>query len=70
MKQVPTDPRDALDVFTDVRARAMIPIHWGTFDLADEPLEEPPRLLERYARERDLGPDRVWILKHGETRPW
>ena len=70
MKQVHTDPRDALEVFTDVRARAMIPIHWGTFDLADEPLEEPPRLLERYARERDLGPDRVWILKHGETRPW
>ena len=70
MKQVHTDPRDALDVFTDVRARAMIPIHWGTFDLADEPLTEPPRLLEQYARERGLGPDRVWIVKHGETRRW
>ena len=70
MKQVHTDPREALDVFTDVQARAMIPIHWGTFDLADEPLDEPPRLLERHARERDLGPDRVWILKHGETRRW
>jgi L-ascorbate metabolism protein UlaG (beta-lactamase superfamily) len=70
MKSVHTDPRDALAAFADVGARAMIAIHWGTFDLADEPLEEPPRLLERYARERGLGPDRVWILKHGETRRW
>lgn len=70
MKQVHTDPRTALDVFADVRARAMIAIHWGTFDLADEPLAEPPRLLEQHARERGLGPDRVWIFKHGETRRW
>jgi L-ascorbate metabolism protein UlaG (beta-lactamase superfamily) len=70
MKAVHTDPRDALDAFADVGARVLIPIHWGTFDLADEPLEEPPRLLERHARERGLGPDRVWLLKHGETRSW
>ena len=70
MKQVHTDPGDALAVFADVRARAMIPVHWGTFDLADEPITEPPLLLERLARERGLGPDRVWILKHGETRGW
>jgi L-ascorbate metabolism protein UlaG (beta-lactamase superfamily) len=48
----------------------MIPIHWGTFDLAEEPLTEPPRLLEQVARERGLGADRVWILEHGETRRW
>jgi len=70
MKPVHTDPREALDVFVDVGARAMIPIHWGTFDLADEPLTEPPRLLEHHARARGLGADRVWILKHGETRAW
>jgi L-ascorbate metabolism protein UlaG (beta-lactamase superfamily) len=70
MRAVHTDPRDALDVLADVRGRAMVPIHWGTFDLADEPLEEPPRLLAEVARERGLGPERVWILKHGETRRW
>jgi L-ascorbate metabolism protein UlaG (beta-lactamase superfamily) len=70
MKPVHTDPREALDVFADVKARAMIPIHWGTFDLADEAIEEPPRLLDRHARARGLGDDRVWILKHGETRRW
>ena len=70
MKMVHTDPADALQVFADVKADAMIPIHWGTFDLAEEPIAEPPRLLERLARERGLGSDRVWILKHGETRHW
>jgi N-acyl-phosphatidylethanolamine-hydrolysing phospholipase D len=70
MKSVHTDPDEALKVFVDVKADVMIPIHWGTFDLADEPIAEPPRLLERLARERGLGPGRVWILKHGETRGW
>jgi L-ascorbate metabolism protein UlaG (beta-lactamase superfamily) len=70
MKQSHTDPREALDALTDVRGRVLLPIHWGTFDLADEPLEEPPRLLEQHARERGLGADRVWIMKHGETRAW
>jgi L-ascorbate metabolism protein UlaG (beta-lactamase superfamily) len=70
MKQVHTDPGTALEAFTDLRARALLPIHWGTFDLADEPLDEPPRLLDRLARERGLGPERVWIFRHGETRAW
>jgi L-ascorbate metabolism protein UlaG (beta-lactamase superfamily) len=70
MKPVHTDPRDALDAFADVGARALLPIHWGTFDLADEPVAEPPRLLEELARARGLGADRVWIFKHGETRSW
>jgi L-ascorbate metabolism protein UlaG (beta-lactamase superfamily) len=70
MKSVHMDPREALDAFADLQARVMIPIHWGTFDLAEEPLAEPPRLLEQHARTRGLGPDRVAIFKHGETRAW
>ena len=29
----------------------MIPMHYGTFDLADEPLGEPYRLLQQYEKE-------------------
>ena len=25
----------------------MMAMHWGTFDLTDEPLDEPPRALAR-----------------------
>jgi L-ascorbate metabolism protein UlaG (beta-lactamase superfamily) len=64
------DPRQALRVFDDVKGRRFVALHWGTFDLADEPLDEPPRLLEAEARRLGLGPDRVWVLHPGETRPW
>lgn len=70
MKWSHTTPEEALQVFADVRGRAFVPIHWGTFDLADEPIEEPPKRLQAEARRLGLGPDRVWLMKHGETRKW
>jgi N-acyl-phosphatidylethanolamine-hydrolysing phospholipase D len=43
-------------------------MHWGTFDLSDEPLDEPPRRLRTAARALRLPDERVWVLAHGETR--
>jgi L-ascorbate metabolism protein UlaG (beta-lactamase superfamily) len=63
-------PEEALEVQTDVAARRLLAIHWGTFDLAQEPLDEPPRRLETERRRRGVDPDRVWVLRHGETRSW
>jgi N-acyl-phosphatidylethanolamine-hydrolysing phospholipase D len=65
-----TTPEESLQIFDDVRGRRFVAMHWGTFDLADEPLEEPPQRLLAEARRRGLDPDRVWILRHGETRGW
>jgi N-acyl-phosphatidylethanolamine-hydrolysing phospholipase D len=70
MRASHTTPEEALQVFEDVRGTAFVPIHWGTFDLADEPLDEPPQRLAADAKRRGLGADRVWMLKHGETRKW
>jgi N-acyl-phosphatidylethanolamine-hydrolysing phospholipase D len=70
MKAAHTTPEEALQILQDVRGRSMVPIHWGTFDLADEPLEEPPQRLQAEAQRLGLGPDRVWLFKHGETRAW
>jgi L-ascorbate metabolism protein UlaG (beta-lactamase superfamily) len=70
MRPVHVSPEEALQLFEDVRGRVFVPIHWGTFDLAEEPIEEPPRRLAAEAERRRLGADRVWILKHGETRSW
>ena len=70
MRASHTSPEEALRAFGDVGGQHFVPIHWGTFDLADEPLDDPPRRLEAEARRLGLGPDRVWIMKHGETRPW
>jgi L-ascorbate metabolism protein UlaG (beta-lactamase superfamily) len=68
MAMTHTTPEEALRVFTDVRARTFVAMHWGTFDLSDEPLEEPPRRLRAAARAMDVPDERVWILAHGETR--
>ena len=70
MKPSHTSPEEALTALADVRGRIFVPIHWGTFDLADEPLDEPPRRLQAEARRLNLGADRVWLLRHGENRSW
>jgi N-acyl-phosphatidylethanolamine-hydrolysing phospholipase D len=70
MKASHTTPEEALQIFVDTGSRAFVPIHWGTFDLADEPLDEPPQRLAADAQRRRLDPERVWILKHGEMRKW
>jgi N-acyl-phosphatidylethanolamine-hydrolysing phospholipase D len=44
-------------------------MHFGTFDLTDEPLDEPPARFLAEAARRGLG-DRAWVLRVGETRPW
>jgi N-acyl-phosphatidylethanolamine-hydrolysing phospholipase D len=70
MKAVHTTPEEAVQAFIDLDARALLGIHWGTFDLAEEPLDEPPKRMLAEVRRRGIDPARAWILKLGETRRW
>jgi N-acyl-phosphatidylethanolamine-hydrolysing phospholipase D len=70
MRPSHTSPEEALRAFADLRAGVMIPVHWGTFDLAEEPLDEPPRRLEAEARRTGVDPARIWRFRLGETRAW
>ncbi len=67
MKPVHMNPQEALKAFKDLDARIFIPIHWGTFKLADEPMDEPPNVLRQKASELSIE-DRIWFFKHGETK--
>jgi N-acyl-phosphatidylethanolamine-hydrolysing phospholipase D len=61
------NPEDAVRAFLDLDARWLVPVHWGCFDLAFEPLDLPPKLLEKaVAQEPALNADRVRILAVGE----
>ncbi|WP_153306330.1 MBL fold metallo-hydrolase [Desulfatiglans anilini] len=62
------DPGEAVQVHLDVAARRSVAIHWGTFILTDEPLDEPPVRLAEALAERGLDGDVFWVLQHGETR--
>ena len=46
----------------------MLPIHWGTFKLTDEPLDEPPARTRAAWAAAQLDPESLWLLRHGETR--
>jgi L-ascorbate metabolism protein UlaG (beta-lactamase superfamily) len=61
------NPTDALDAFRDLGARTMIAMHWGTFKLTDEPLDEPPRLFREQATARGLSEQATRVAAVGET---
>ncbi len=61
-------PEQALDAFVALDARTMIPMHWGTFQLTDEPLREPlERLLKNWEEREYLGDRKLLLPAIGET---
>jgi len=60
------DPAEAYQAFRDLGARLLIPIHWGTFDLTDEPLDLPPVELGRAVAAAGGDPAAVRVLAIGE----
>ncbi len=61
------NPEEAVQVHLDVRSKKSIGIHWGTFVLSDEPLDEPPQRLKQARKEKNLSEGEFVALKHGET---
>ena len=59
---------EALKIHADVGAKASLGVHWGTFELTDEPLDEPPRQLARQRAELGLAADAFFTLAVGESR--
>ena len=66
-RNVHTNPADATRAFLDLNARWMVPMHYGTFRLSHEPMDEPLRLLEKEARAAGIS-DRVVVMEEGVTR--
>jgi N-acyl-phosphatidylethanolamine-hydrolysing phospholipase D len=66
MGPVHLNPEEAVRAALDLEAQAVVGMHFGTFDLADEPLDEPPRRFLAEARARGLG-DRAFVMAVGET---
>lgn len=64
------DPEHAVQIHLDVHAKRSVGIHWGSFELADEPLDEPPKLLAQAATRHGLPTDAFTVLRHGETLKW
>ena len=77
MQPVHMNPEEAVTAYgaiAEVHRRsgwqppAMLPIHWGTFRLTDEPFNEPPHRLSAAWAAAGHPADSLWLLQHGETR--
>jgi L-ascorbate metabolism protein UlaG (beta-lactamase superfamily) len=66
-RNVHTSPEDALQGFLDLGAHCMIPMHYGTFRLSYEPMEEPLERLRAAAASAGVG-ERVLVLEEGKTK--
>jgi N-acyl-phosphatidylethanolamine-hydrolysing phospholipase D len=63
------DPDEAVRAFDDLGASGIfVPMHWGTFRLADDPVFEPAQWLRRTWHDQKRDVARLWIPQHGESR--
>lgn len=59
-------PEGSVQAFLDLGARHFLGMHWGTFDLTDEPVDHGAfTLLPEIAAARGLPEERVHVLAHG-----
>jgi L-ascorbate metabolism protein UlaG (beta-lactamase superfamily) len=76
-RSVHTSPEEAVRAFVDLGAGHMIPMHYGTFRLGREPMDEPLQRLDAEAVRLGIE-DQVKVLEEGETmhlypasdKPW
>jgi L-ascorbate metabolism protein UlaG (beta-lactamase superfamily) len=66
-RNVHASPGDATRGFLDLKSRWMVPMHYGTFRLSHEPMDEPLQLLEQEAKAAGIE-DKVVVLEEGVTR--
>jgi L-ascorbate metabolism protein UlaG (beta-lactamase superfamily) len=62
------DPQQAVTIFKILQCRQAVGIHWGAFELADEPLDEPPQLLATACAQQQLSTGRFESIKMGASR--
>jgi N-acyl-phosphatidylethanolamine-hydrolysing phospholipase D len=67
MRYLHMNPEEAVAAFRAVNARVLVPIHWGTFKLTDEAMDEPPIRARAAWSAAGLPPSGYRQLAHGET---
>lgn len=68
MKDQHVNPAEAVQIHFDLKAKRSVGVHWGTFNLTDEPLDQPPKDLALAVKERELAADAFTVMAIGETR--
>ena len=57
-----------MNIHRDLGAKRSLGVHWGTFELTNEALNEPPRTLTALRAEQGLAEEEFFVLAIGKTR--
>ena len=67
MRPVHMNPTEAIEAHVDVAPRVSIGMHFGTFQLTDEAIDEPLLALDRALEERRISDEEFTVLDFGES---
>jgi N-acyl-phosphatidylethanolamine-hydrolysing phospholipase D len=67
MKDQHVNPAEAVQIFQDLGCKRALAVHWGTFQLTDEALDEPPRALAQALKTARIDPSLFVTAAIGET---
>lgn len=70
MKNMHVNPEEAVLIHNDIRSKYSLGIHWGTFPLTAEPIDEPPQRLHAAARSLKDSVFVTYPLGKTETIPY
>jgi L-ascorbate metabolism protein UlaG (beta-lactamase superfamily) len=69
MKTNHVNPEEAMRIFETLKPLRALGIHWGTFQLTFEPIDEPRQRLDALKRRSGLQPDRFVAIEAGQSFP-
>ena len=67
MKTQHVNPADAVEIFKDINAESAFGIHWNTFVLTAEAVDEPPKALARALHKNGLDAEQFRAMDIGKT---
>jgi N-acyl-phosphatidylethanolamine-hydrolysing phospholipase D len=67
MKEQHVNPEEAVQIHLDLAAKRSVGVHWGTFDLTDESLDQPPKDLAMARAAKGLAQDAFDVMAIGQT---
>lgn len=67
MSPVHVDPEGAVQIHKDIRSKFSVAMHWGTFVLTDEDMDEPVRLLKQNLQKQGIPEHEFIASRPGEV---
>jgi L-ascorbate metabolism protein UlaG (beta-lactamase superfamily) len=67
MRDSHVDPAEAVRIFEALDPGRALGVHWGTFQLSFEGMDDPPRALAEQLRGRGIAPDRFIATEVGQS---